>query len=160
MNTSFEKSSNNTTNEWYTPPGIVEALGHFDLDPCSPVTPPYRIADSTYNKETDGLAHDWSGRVFMNPPYSHPLVDRFVDKMVEHNNGIALLFDRCDQAMWQDKIFPTATALLFMRGRVKFISEDGKQLQGAGCGSVLIAWGEENAEALRSSGIRGKFIHL
>jgi hypothetical protein len=26
--------------EWCTPPGIVRALGPFDLDPCAPITPP------------------------------------------------------------------------------------------------------------------------
>lgn len=35
MNTSFERSAN-TTDEWYTPKEIVDALGKFELDPCSP----------------------------------------------------------------------------------------------------------------------------
>ena len=36
MNTTFEKSAN-TTDEWYTPKEIIDALGKFDLDPCAPV---------------------------------------------------------------------------------------------------------------------------
>lgn len=35
MNTSFEKSKN-STDEWYTPKEIIDALGEFDLDPCAP----------------------------------------------------------------------------------------------------------------------------
>lgn len=35
MDTSFERSPN-TTDEWYTPKTIIDALGHFDLDPCAP----------------------------------------------------------------------------------------------------------------------------
>ena len=35
MNTSFERSKQ-TTDEWYTPKWIVDALGSFDLDPCAP----------------------------------------------------------------------------------------------------------------------------
>ena len=31
MNTSFEKSKN-STDEWYTPKEIIDALGEFDLD--------------------------------------------------------------------------------------------------------------------------------
>lgn len=38
MNTTFEKSAN-TTDEWYTPKEIIDALGKFDLDPCAPVKP-------------------------------------------------------------------------------------------------------------------------
>ena len=36
MNTSFEKSKN-STDEWYTPKEIIDALGEFDLDPCAPM---------------------------------------------------------------------------------------------------------------------------
>lgn len=34
MNTSFQRSVN-YSDEWYTPPEIIEALGEFDLDPCA-----------------------------------------------------------------------------------------------------------------------------
>lgn len=37
MNTTFERSSN-STDEWYTPKEIIDALGEFDLDPCAPCT--------------------------------------------------------------------------------------------------------------------------
>lgn len=80
--------------------------------------------------------------------------------MIAHNNGIALLFDRCDVAMWQKKIFPTASALMFMSGRVKFMQPNGTTKQGAGCGSILIAWGHECADRLKKSGIDGFFIDL
>ena len=35
MNTSFEKAKS-TTDEWYTPREIIDALGPFDLDPGAP----------------------------------------------------------------------------------------------------------------------------
>lgn len=43
MNTSFEKSKN-STDEWYTPKEIIDALGEFDLDPCAPMRPLWRTA--------------------------------------------------------------------------------------------------------------------
>lgn len=159
MNTSFERGQS-STNEWYTPKEIWGKLGHFDLDPCAPVHPFQHIAENEYNAETNGLAHDWEGRVWLNPPYSHPLVDGFIKKMCNHNNGIALLLSRCDQAMWHDLIFPTASALLFIRGRIKFLMPDGSTGQSAGCGSVLIAWGGVNSQILRTCGIDGFFIEL
>ena len=30
--------------EWLTPPEIIQALGHFDLDPCSPIDRPWPTA--------------------------------------------------------------------------------------------------------------------
>lgn len=99
-------------------------------------------------------------RVWLNPPYSRPLIERFVEKMVANNNGIALLFNRCDSKMFQDLIFPNASAILFVRGRIKFYRPDGTQGDSPGCGSVLIAFGESNAEALEKSNIPGKYIKL
>lgn len=49
MNTTFEKSSN-STDEWYTPKEIIDALGKFDLDPCAPVNPLWQTASVMYNK--------------------------------------------------------------------------------------------------------------
>ena len=99
-------------------------------------------------------------RVWLNPPYSRPLIEKFVDRMIENNNGIALLFNRCDSKMFQDKIFPNATAIMFLKGRIKFFRPDGTQGGSPGCGSVLIAFGESNASALKLSNIPGKYIKL
>ena len=68
MNTSFEKAKN-SSDEWYTPPSIFESLGPFDLDPCAPVKPLWKIAKVNYSKLDDGLSHEWHGRVWLNPPY-------------------------------------------------------------------------------------------
>lgn len=48
MNTTFERSSN-STDEWYTPKEIIDALGKFDLDPCAPVNPLWETATQMYN---------------------------------------------------------------------------------------------------------------
>lgn len=159
MNTSFEKSSN-STDEWYTPKEIIDALGEFELDPCAPVHPLWRTANIMYNKNEDGLKQNWVGRVWLNPPYSRPLIERFVSRMAEHNNGIALLFNRCDSKMFQEVIFPKAKGMLFMKGRIKFYREDGTKGDSPGCGSVLVAFGEENANILRNSNIEGKYVTL
>ena len=59
-------------------------------------------------------------RVWLNPPYSRPLIERFVEKMVRNNNGIALLFNRCDSKMFQDLIFPKMQVqIMFVKGRIK-----------------------------------------
>ena len=47
-----------------------------------------------------------------------------------------------------------------MQGRVKFLDKNLNQKQGAGCGSVLIAWGSENAKRLETCNIKGKYLTL
>ncbi|PSQ59078.1 hypothetical protein BRD18_04245 [Halobacteriales archaeon SW_7_71_33] len=62
------------TPEWLWRP-LAHAVGGFDLDPASGVeaTP---IADKRYTGPpdgTDGLAAEWHGRVWLNPPYGRGL---------------------------------------------------------------------------------------
>ncbi|MCM1295378.1 MAG: phage N-6-adenine-methyltransferase [Muribaculaceae bacterium] len=158
MNTTFEQCATRT-DEWHTPPDIIRALGHFDLDPCAPSRDFY-TADVCYTKEDDGLAQEWFGRVWCNPPYNRHDVEPFIKKMARHANGIALLFNRMDTAVWHDVIFPTADALLIMRGRIGFMRPDGTQAPKGGCGSVFVCWGGVNVTALENSQINGKLIKL
>ena len=159
MSEGFKKSSS-YSDEWYTPKFIIDSLGKFDLDPCAPINPLWQTAKIMYNKSDDGLTKEWAGRVWLNPPYSRPLIGQFVRKLAEHGNGIALLFNRCDSKMFQDLIFPNASAIMFVKGRIKFYRPDGTQGDSPGCGSVLIAFGEENAKILEYSNIPGKYIKL
>ena len=159
MNTQFERSAK-PTDEWYTPKEIIDALGKFDLDPCAPVHPLWKTADVMYNKDNDGLCQEWFGRVWLNPPYSKPLMWQFVERLSEHGNGIALLFNRCDSNKFQDIIFERATAMKFLRNRIKFFRPDGTRGDSPGCGSILIAFGEKNAEALKACDIAGKYVRI
>jgi phage N-6-adenine-methyltransferase len=160
MNTSFEKNSKNTTDEWYTPKSIIDALGQFDLDPCAPEYPLFDTAKTMYNKNDNGLSKEWFGRVWLNPPYSRPLIEQFVKKMADHGNGIALLFNRCDNKMFHDIIFEKATAIKFLRKRIRFLRPDGSPGDSPGCGSVLIAFGKDNANILKQCNIQGKYLIL
>ncbi len=104
MNTRFERTEK-ASDEWYTPKEVLEALGKFDLDPCAPVSPLWPTATVMYDKHIDGLSQKWEGRVWLNPPYSRPIIEQFVLRLAEHDNGIALLYNRCDSRMFQDIIF-------------------------------------------------------
>lgn len=85
---------------------------------------------------------------------------QFVEKLAEHGNGIALLFNRCDSNKFQDIIFTKATGMMFLRNRIKFFRPDGTRGDSPGCGSVLIAFGRENAEILRNCSLQGKYVEL
>ena len=156
-----QKNPTVSSDEWYTPRWIIEALGPFDLDPCSPLPDkrPYDIAPTCYTEKDDGLTKDWKGVVWMNPPYSRVLLRKFCEKMAEHDNGIALLINRQDNVLWQEVIFPTAASMIFMRNRVYFIRPDGTTGKPF-FGSCLVAWGHECDRRLRQSGIEGKYVVL
>jgi hypothetical protein len=75
-------------NEWYTPAEYVErareVLAWIDLDPASSASAQQTIrADKYFSADDDGLARDWMGRVWLNPPYAQPLIAQFVHKLVE-----------------------------------------------------------------------------
>ena len=150
-----------SSDEWYTPRWLVEELGPFDLDPCSPIDRPYDIAPLSYNKEDDGLSKSWpeNAVVFMNPPYSRPLLRQFVERLAEHGNGIALLKNQVDNLLFQEVVFQKAISMLFMRHRVKFIRPDGKTGEPF-FGSVLVAFGKKCDYRLRHCSIEGKYVVL
>lgn len=158
MNTSFERSEN-TKVEWLTPPTLVQKLGIFDLDPCSPINPPFVHAKANYTIEDDGLKLEWFGRVYLNPPYGKGM-DLWMEKLKKHGNGIALIFARTETKCFFEHIWNDADAILFVKGRIKFFHVSGVQGGTPGAPSVFIAYGQLNAIALEKSGIIGRFIRL
>lgn len=151
-----EQPHEGRTNDWITPPWIITAFDSlsippfFDLDPCASVTQPWPCAARSFTVADDGLAQEWTGRIWLNPPYG-PHAAQWVRKLAAHGNGIALLFARTETRLWQDDIFPTASAFLFLRRRVSFHRPDGTlPKSNSGAPSVLIAWGDHCEWALRS----------
>lgn len=161
MNVTFETLHGNKAgkDEWLTPPEIIHALGKFDLDPCSPIERPWATAENHYTINDNGLMMPWNGRVWCNPPYGDQTAI-WLEKCALHANAIALTFARTETKMFFRCVWDVADAVLFVKGRIKFYHVTGVQGERAGAPSVLIAYGRENANALRHCGIKGKFINL
>ncbi len=147
------------SDEYLTPPEIIEALGVFDLDPCSPYERPWDTARVHYNRVQDGLEREWFGRVWLNPPYVRGL-GLWLKKMVAHGNGIAFIFARTDTRLFHTYVWGVATAILFLRGRTKFFLANEDQMLDAPSPSCLVAYGKDNARALRESGLEGCYLDL
>lgn len=158
MDSSFERSEN-TTVEWLTPPELVIKLGKFDLDPCSPTNAPFLHAKNNYTISDDGLSKDWFGRVYLNPPYGRGM-ELWLEKLKFHGNGIALIFARTETKCFFEHIWNNADAILFVKGRIRFYHISGIQAGTPGAPSVFIAYGKENALALKNSGIEGRYLEL
>lgn len=148
------------TDVWLTPPHILKALGEFDLDPCAPIVRPWDIAKRHYTKADNGLLQPWEGRVWLNPPYGVEMY-RWIKRLAEHGNGIAFIFARVETAAFFEHVWEAAAAVLFLRGRVRFYHPDGRQARtNAPAPSVLIGYGDSNADALRTCGLDGRFVRL
>jgi DNA N-6-adenine-methyltransferase (Dam). len=148
--------------EWYTPSEIIRSLGEFDLDPASSKDA-FRLnrsAKTIYTAQDNGLLQPWSGRIWLNPPYSNPLLQNFLKKMAEHNRGIALVFSKIEAKWFHDIVFEYATAVKFLYNRIQFYKPDGTKGMQPRNGSMLVAYGKEDAEILSKNSIRGKFLYL
>ncbi len=88
------------------------------------------------------------------------MLGQFMKRMSEHNNGIALVYNRCDSAWFQDYVLGVAHSILYLKKRIHFIKPDGTIGNRPGAGSVLIAYNYLNTEALRLSGLEGKLVKL
>lgn len=151
----------NENDEWYTPSWLFDALGaEFDLDPCSPGRPPSNVpAKRHLTKADNGLTTAWSGKVWLNPPFSSKRA--WYERLISHGNGIALMPARTETHDLQDYM-AAADALLFLKGRVYF--ERGSRPGGNGVGGitstppfgiVLCAYGADMAAALLASKLMG-----
>ncbi len=146
--------------EWLTPPEIIKALGCFDLDPCAPVSRPWDTAKHHFTIEDDGLSKEWFGRVWLNPPYGKQ-TGIWLDRLVNHGNGIALIFARTETRMFFDYVWSKADEILFLKGRLFFHHSNGQKAKfSGGAPSCLIAYGGGNVRSLRTSGLEGKYINI
>lgn len=152
------------TDTWITPQFVIDALGgwqSFNLDPCAPEIQPWPTACQRYTEAENGLIQPWEGRVWLNPPYSQKLMADFMLRLANHNHGTALIFARTETKLFFEQVWSRASAVLFVRHRLHFYHADGKIGTGnSGAPSVLVAYGNDDADILSAEPIEGKFIPL
>ena len=153
MALSSHQSARMKNDEWLTPPEVMAKLGAFDLDPCSPINRPWPTAGKHYTVLDDGLRRPWHGRVWCNPPFGREAI-KWLRRMAEHGNGIALIPARTETTMFYETVWGVADAVLFIKGRPHFHYVDGSRAPfNSGAPICLVAYGKENKEALIRSGL-------
>jgi phage N-6-adenine-methyltransferase len=123
-------------NEWYTPAQYIElareVMGGIDLDPASSECAQSTVQATRIHTAADnGLLHEWHGRVWLNPPYSQPLIQHFASKIVaEYHAGrmtqAVMLTHNYTDTEWFHTAARGADAICFTRGRIRFESPDGE----------------------------------
>lgn len=113
------------TAEWATPQAffdqVSEEFGTFDLDVCATKT---NTKVNRFFSAVDGggLAEEWLGLVWMNPPYGRE-IGRWIRKAYESAllgaTVVCLLPSRTDTAWWHDYVMK-AREIRFIRGRLHF----------------------------------------
>lgn len=158
--------------EWFSPPDIVEAarrvMGDIDLDPasCEEANQVVKAA-KYYTIDDDGLRQDWTGRVFLNPPYgldpdNHQsntglwtarLLQAFRDGQV--TEAVLLVAAGTDRIwFWQLWDFP----ICFFRRRLKFSYAPGAKLGKPIHGSAAIYLGPNVDEFVRQFKFGGRIV--
>ena len=99
--------------------------------------------------------------VYSNPPYNARIMAPWIERMIEHNNGILLIPASTGIKLWQDLIFPNATAIHFYRHRIEFLRRkgfDGGEKMVSPQASAIIAFGDHAADKLVHSDLPGVVI--
>lgn len=112
---------------WATPWPLFNKLDaefHFELDVCA--LPENAKCARYYSPADDGLARDWSGACWMNPPYGRE-IGKWVRKAYEESRRgatvVCLLPARTDTAWWHD--YAMKGEVRFLRGRISFVGASG-----------------------------------
>lgn len=123
-------ANNSGNNEWYTPDEFIvaarEVMGRIDLDPASnPIANEHVQAAVYYSIEDDGLTKQWTGKVWMNPPYESKLIIQFAEKLCsEYTVGnvqeAIVLVNNATETKWFQSIAHRARAICFPQSRIKF----------------------------------------
>jgi len=105
-------------------------LGDIDLDPASNEVANVIIgAKKIYTINDSGLAQDWRGRVFMNPPYSGDLVEKFIAKLVGafavgDVTEAVVLVNNATETKWFQRLASNSSAICFPSSRIKYWKPD------------------------------------
>jgi hypothetical protein len=144
------------SNEWYTPAPYIEAvrevLGGIDLDPASSAQANAVVgASEFFSQEDDGLAREWFGRVFMNPPYGkttehRSLAAAFCNKAIDEFNlgnveACIILVNSLHSQSWQAPLYDHTICLV--DHRIHFVSADGEENENPTFQNIFVYLGRD-----------------
>lgn len=139
------------TDDWSTPHDFFEQLNahfNFELDVCA--TPENAKCARYFTEQENGLEQEWTGTVWMNPPYGRG-IGQWVEKArraAEINGAtvVCLLPARTDTRWWQKNC--ADAEVYFVPGRLKF----GNATSNAPFPCAVVTFRPSAKSALQSKG--------
>ena len=132
------------TVEWATPKDLFDklnAIHNFTLDVAASsnnaLCDEWFGLDHVNESRRDGLAAQWYGRVWCNPPYGR-VIKYWVKKAQQHNDLVVMLLpSRTDTKWFHELVLPYAE-VQFIKGRLKF----GESKLGAPFPSIIVTYSQ------------------
>lgn len=145
---------------WITPRWVIDALGPFNVDPCCCAEMLWPTASEMIAPPRDGLLEPWGGAVWLNPPFRHR-VERWMDRMAMHANGVALVAARVETRWWHASVWGASSAhtVLFPKGRIAFHTPRGELRGEVGFPVALIGYGAAGLRLRTQTQIPGVLLH-
>ena len=138
-----EEASKDT---WQTPRALFDALDQefdFDVDVCA--SRENALCNDYFTESFSALDHEWeysSFCYFMNPPYSQTelFLNRAAGQAQKHNLTVVALVNANTDTKWFANAVKSANEIRLISGRIGFIGEAGKKVNGNTKGQCLIIW--------------------
>ena len=145
--------NNSGNDEWFTPADIIEAarltMGGIDLDPASNAVANALVkAELYYSADDDGLTKKWTGRVWMNPPYSSKLVPLFCAKLADEvvagrTQQAVVIVNNATETKWFADLVSVASAICFSSRRVRFLTPEMEVAGSPNQGQAIVYVGND-----------------
>jgi len=131
-------------NEWYTPEQYInsakDVMGQIDLDPASnDIAQKHINAKKYYTAKDDGLLYKWVGTVWLNPPYSRGLMNKFIEKLISESEvkSYICLVNSSTDTCWCHKLMDDSDGMCLTKGRISFLDENGIKSKGNSRGQIF-----------------------
>lgn len=170
------------TETWLTPKYIIDALGHFALDPCCPSEMPWRTAERMISPPDDGLSADWAetseafstpenaAMIWLNPPFTRGQREKWMARAWSCGLGVLMLIPAATDTqafhkyVFRPSSFRRSCHLLFIEGRLKFAMVDGGEAGASPQAMVVVGYGDEAFARINraklSGQIKGKVVSV
>lgn len=139
------------TNDWRTPSELflkLHAEFNFTMDVAADDN--NHLVDDYYTETNSALMgyNPWVGNIWCNPPYGKIQKDFISEAALrtrlkprpETNLVVLLIPARTDTKTWQEFIFPHATQIRFLKGRLKFLDAQGNMCNAAPFPSAVVVF--------------------
>ena len=133
---------------WQTPRALFDALDQefdFDADICASKN--NNLKGYYFSEEKSALTNEWDKytvykTAFMNPPYSQTelFLNRAADQAKLHNITVVALVNANTDTKWFANAVKSANEIRLISGRIGFVGEAGKKVNGNTKGQCLIIW--------------------